>query len=111
MACEQLFSSQQLSSLTVRSSHYTLDEIEVPKPQGYQALVKIGAAGLCHTDMMMFTGEFKNPKVTYPVTGSHEPAGTVVALGDTAEQEKIIELGTRVAGLLPVDICCRCKDL
>lgn len=51
---------------------------------------------------MVLTGEFE---ANYPVVGSHEPTGTVVALGEDAEKEKLVEIGTRVAGLLQREPC------
>jgi len=66
--------------------------------------VKIGAAGLCHTDLLVMSGEFGDQ---YPITGSHEPAGTVVALGELADKEGKAKVGSRVAGLLPLAPCGR----
>lgn len=40
--------------------------------------------------------------VKYPVTGSHEPAGTIVALGGK------VKVGMRGAGLLHAGICRGC---
>jgi threonine dehydrogenase-like Zn-dependent dehydrogenase len=43
------------------------------------------------------------PLAKYPLTGSHEPAGEIVALG--AEGGKV-KVGDRVAGLFHREICC-----
>jgi D-arabinose 1-dehydrogenase-like Zn-dependent alcohol dehydrogenase len=45
------------------------------------------------------------PLAKYPLTGSHEPAGEIVALGDEAEGGKV-KVGDRVAGLFHREICC-----
>jgi D-arabinose 1-dehydrogenase-like Zn-dependent alcohol dehydrogenase len=92
-----------ISSRSPRSKHYKLTTVPVPQPKGHEALVKIGAAGLCHTDLLVMSGEFGGDN--YPITGSHEPAGTVVALGPDARG--YVEVGQRVAGLLPLDPCGR----
>ncbi|ORX39094.1 chaperonin 10-like protein [Kockovaella imperatae] len=90
----------------VGEKYYKLEQVDVPSPKGYEALIKVGAAGLCHTDMMLFTGEFKTDK--YPLIGSHEPAGTVVALGEDAKGT--VKIGQRVAGMLHRDVCGECTD-
>lgn len=74
----------------------------MPEPKGFEALVKIGAAGLCHTDLLVMSGDFGD---NYPITGSHEPAGTVVALGDLVQERWGVKVGDRVAGLLPLAPC------
>lgn len=51
---------------------------------------------------MVLTGEFE---ANYPIIGSHEPTGTVVALGAQAEKDQLIKIGTRVAGLLQREAC------
>ncbi len=43
--------------------------------------------------------------IKYPVTGSHEPAGTIVSLGEDAEKEERVKVGMRVAGSLHSDVC------
>lgn len=62
------------------SNEYKLREVPMPKLEEYDLLVKTKAAGLCHTDLMLLDGQ--SPlKWTPPITGSHEPVGTVVAKG------------------------------
>lgn len=46
------------------------------------------------------------PLAKYPLTGSHEPAGEVVALGDLAKGDGRVEVGDRVAGSFHSDPCC-----
>jgi propanol-preferring alcohol dehydrogenase len=64
-----------------------LKEIDVPKPTGSQVLIKVEAAGVCHTDVHMRLGRFGNLKiedlgVKLPVTLGHEIAGIVEETGD-----------------------------
>jgi D-arabinose 1-dehydrogenase-like Zn-dependent alcohol dehydrogenase len=86
----------------IRRKYYSLETIDVPVPKGHEALIKIGAAGMCHTDLLVMD-DF--PLAKYPLTGSHEPAGEIVALGKDAEGGKV-KVGDRVAGLFHRDICC-----
>ena len=78
---------------------YQLAEIDVPTPKPHQVLVKIAAGGFCHTDCMVLEHEFTT---TLPVVGSHEPAGTVVAVGSDVNEFKT---GDRV-GCINFDSCC-----
>ena len=54
--------------------------------------------------MMVFNGEFKSP---LPITGSHEPTGTVVKLGPEA---KGFSKGDRVGALTFTKTCTKCPD-
>jgi L-gulonate 5-dehydrogenase len=56
-----------------------LAEVATPRPGPGEALVRVGAAGLCAGDLYIFTG--RNPYVSYPRIGCHEIAGAVEALG------------------------------
>jgi S-(hydroxymethyl)glutathione dehydrogenase/alcohol dehydrogenase len=58
---------------------HVIEEIELDDPKGDEVLVRIHAAGLCHTDDHVVTGDlaigFK------PLVGGHEGAGVVEAVG------------------------------
>jgi L-gulonate 5-dehydrogenase len=56
-----------------------LDKRERPVPQAGEALVRVGATGLCAGDLYIYLG--KNPYVTFPRVGGHEIAGTIEAWG------------------------------
>jgi threonine dehydrogenase-like Zn-dependent dehydrogenase len=58
-----------------------------PRPGAGEALVSVGATGICAGDMYIYRGD--NPYATYPVIGGHEIAGTVA------------EVGAGVAGVAP----------
>jgi propanol-preferring alcohol dehydrogenase len=55
-------------------------EVPVPEPGPGQALVKIIASGVCHTDLHAADGDWP-VKPTLPFTPGHEGAGVVIALG------------------------------
>lgn len=67
---------------------------DVPEPGigPTDVLVRVGACGICGTDLHIFDGEF--PPTPYPIVPGHEFAGEVVAVG--ADVDGIAE-GTRVA--------------
>jgi NADPH:quinone reductase-like Zn-dependent oxidoreductase len=76
-----------------------MTEREAPKPEGTQVLLKILAAGVCHTDLHIWDGYYEigdgkklmlaDRGLTLPLTMGHENVGEVVALGSDAEGVKV----------------------
>jgi propanol-preferring alcohol dehydrogenase len=59
-----------------------IDEIDVPEVCGDEVLIRIGGAGVCHTDAHIRSGEFPlPPDFKFPLTLGHENAGFVEAIG------------------------------
>ncbi|GAV98659.1 Protein ZINC INDUCED FACILITATOR 1 [Lentinula edodes] len=56
--------------------------ISVPEPAADEVLVKILAAGMCHSDMLYYDNSFEHTK-TKPFTMGHEGAGEIIALGES----------------------------
>ena len=54
-------------------------EVPEPVPGPTDVVIKVGACGLCGTDIHIIDGEF--PPTTYPIIIGHELGGTVVATG------------------------------
>lgn len=54
-------------------------DVDLADPRPGEVLVKIGAAGICHSDWHVVTGATKHP---LPVVLGHEGAGVIVALGE-----------------------------
>lgn len=71
------------------ASPLVLERLPVPEPGPAEALVRVLAAGVCHTELQLLSGTL-NPGVV-PVTLGHEVVGEVVAAG------------AGVVGLLPGD--------
>jgi D-arabinose 1-dehydrogenase-like Zn-dependent alcohol dehydrogenase len=59
---------------------FELVQRDVPEPGPEDALVRIHACGVCHSDSLAKMGAF--PGVPYPLTPGHEIAGEIAALGD-----------------------------
>ena len=57
--------------------------VEDPTPGRGEIVVKVGACGICGTDLHIADGEF--PPTPYPIVPGHELAGEVVALGPDVE--------------------------
>jgi D-arabinose 1-dehydrogenase-like Zn-dependent alcohol dehydrogenase len=59
---------------------FELVERDVPAPGPGEALVRVHACGICHSDSYVKEGGF--PGVSYPAVPGHEIAGVIAALGD-----------------------------
>ena len=80
-----------------------LAETPTPTPKGTEVLLKVRAAGVCHSDLHIWEGGYdighgkilslKERGIALPMTMGHETAGEVVALGPS---------GT---GVKPGDVC------
>jgi alcohol dehydrogenase/propanol-preferring alcohol dehydrogenase len=57
-----------------------LTERDVPQPGAGEALVRVHACGVCHSDAFAKEGGF--PGVSYPLIPGHEIAGEIAALGE-----------------------------
>ena len=87
------------------AAHRPLDVIDVPMPVpgAGQALIKVAGCGLCHTDLHYVdhgVETFKKP----PLILGHEIAGTVTALGPSANGKSRTAVGDRV--LVPSVLSC-----
>ena len=61
----------------------TIEDLELDAPRAGEVLVRIEAAGVCHSDLHYMTGDLP---AKLPVVVGHEGAGIVEALGPGAEQ-------------------------
>jgi 2-desacetyl-2-hydroxyethyl bacteriochlorophyllide A dehydrogenase len=92
-----------------RSARVT--EVEVPVPAAGQVVVDVHRAGICGTDMELFTGElayFAQGKSQFPLRPGHEWCGVVSALGPGVSESWY---GARVTGdtMLGCGHCRRCQ--
>lgn len=58
---------------------FTIEKLDLQGPQRGEVMVRIAAAGVCHSDYHLMTGDLRHHK---PVVPGHEGAGTVVEVGD-----------------------------
>ena len=57
-----------------------IDEVPTPRPGKGEVLIKVDAAGFCHSDLHIIDGEIRVlPRL--PLTLGHENAGHVAAIG------------------------------
>ncbi|HVI64824.1 MAG TPA: alcohol dehydrogenase [Bradyrhizobium sp.] len=91
-----------MKSFQVVDFNAPLKEVEqpTPRPQGTQVLIRVKAAGVCHSDLHIWEGGYelghgrkplslKDRGVSLPRTMGHETVGEVVAFGpDVKESDK-----------------------
>lgn len=70
-----------------------------PTPGPDELVIKVGACGICGTDLHIAQGEF--PPTPYPIVPGHEFAGEVVSLGSNVKnlvsKDNPLAIGSRVA--------------
>ena len=72
-----------------------VSELESPKPQGKEVIIKVVSAGVCHSDLHLWEGGYDmgdgtflkvtDRGVKYPVTPGHEIVGTISEMGPDVE--------------------------
>ena len=70
---------------------FELEEREIPEPGHGEALVRVHACGICHSDSFAKDGGY--PGVSHPLVPGHEIAGEIAALGEHVDGW---EVGQRV---------------
>jgi alcohol dehydrogenase len=68
-----------------KSRPLTIEEVELRAPGPGEILVRMGAAGLCHSDLSVINGDRPRPT---PMALGHEAAGVVEALGPGVDDLK-----------------------
>ncbi len=66
---------------------WEIAEVELADPGPGEIQIKMMAAGLCHSDDHVLTGDL--PAGRYPLAGGHEGAGVVVAIGEGVQDFKV----------------------
>jgi S-(hydroxymethyl)glutathione dehydrogenase/alcohol dehydrogenase len=78
-----------------------VEEVELLPPKRGEVLVRMAAAGICHSDLHVIDGIIKKP---FPVILGHEGSGVVEQVGD---EVSLVKVGDRVI-LSWVPDCGRC---
>ena len=93
---------------------WIVEDIDLEPPRAGEVLVKMGAAGLCHSDEHFVTGDAVPPEEvrqmtgmaeTYPIIGGHEGAGVIVEVGPGVTT---VQPGDHVAASF-IPSCGRCR--
>lgn len=74
-----------------------LEDVPLPDIKQTEVLVKVGAAGMCRTDVQLMDGYFrKYVESTFPLTLGHEIAGEIHQLGSAVSKEYGLQEGDQV---------------
>jgi L-idonate 5-dehydrogenase len=95
-------------SCVIHGAHdLRLEEREIPKPGSNEVLVRLGAGGICGSDLHYFhDGGVADFRIRQPMILGHEVAGEVVQIGPDVSS---LKPGNRVA-VNPARYCGRCKQ-
>jgi aryl-alcohol dehydrogenase len=85
-----------------RDAPFEIAEVELDEPRADEVLVKLSAAGVCHTDLTMKAAW---PEALSPIVLGHEGAGVVEAVGEDVTR---VRPGDRV--LLSYRSCGSCPE-
>ncbi len=83
------------------------DRVEIPKPRGSEVLIKVGACGICGSDLPRVF-EHGTSSGVYPLTIGHEFAGEVAAVGTGADPGLVGRRGA-VFPLIPCGSFAQCE--
>ena len=97
-----------MRACVIRGKHnLRVEDLQEPVPAGTQVTVRLGAGGICGSDLHYFHhGRVGTFEIREPMVLGHEVAGTVVAVGPDAVK---IAVGTRVA-VNPAHPCMACEE-
>jgi len=91
-----------------RPGSATLRRVPRPEPGPGEVLVRVGAAGICGSDVEVLEGRRPAAYVRYPIIPGHEWAGVVEAVGPDVERVEgavVVAEGFRACGG-----CARCRE-
>jgi S-(hydroxymethyl)glutathione dehydrogenase / alcohol dehydrogenase len=83
---------------------WSVEEIDIGEPRMGEVKVQMEAAGLCHSDHHVVTGDI--PMAAFPMLGGHEGAGIVVEVGEGVED---LAVGDHVAASF-IPSCGKCPS-
>ncbi|OAH14386.1 NAD(P)-dependent alcohol dehydrogenase [Streptomyces jeddahensis] len=79
-------STMRAARMHAYNQPFVLEEVPTPDIAPDQVLIKVGAGGMCRTDVQLVDGYFdKYAPSEFPVTPGHEIAGEIARVGSAAE--------------------------
>jgi threonine dehydrogenase-like Zn-dependent dehydrogenase len=82
-------------------------DLPIPESGPGEVLVKMGASGICYSDVMIYKGLYKGrAPLPFPLIMGHEGAGVIAGLGEGVTSLKV---GDRVS-LIPIWGCGQCGN-
>ena len=102
-------SAEMRAVVVERPGAARLQRVPRPEPGPGEVLVRVGAAGICGSDVEVLEGRRPARYVRYPIIPGHEWAGMVVAVGPGVENvndgDAVVAEGFRACGR-----CARCSE-
>ena len=96
---------------------YRIEVVERPKPGKEEIIIKIGACGICASDLKAYHGAEmvwggEEPFLKGPVIPGHEFYGNVVELGQGADEKFNLKIGDRITAeqIVPCEKCRFCQQ-
>lgn len=96
---------ERISDLHVEAEPLVLREVPVPEPKPGELLLRVGACGVCHTELDEIEG--RTPPPCFPVIPGHQVVGRVVACGEDVEG---VETGSRRGVAWIFSACGHCSQ-
>lgn len=97
----------KVAVLSADSPTLRIETIPVPHPHADEALVRVIACGVCHTDLHVMKREVAFPR---PAVLGHEISGTIVGFGPDTADTHGLSIGDSVVGafIMPCTHCPAC---
>ncbi|MDT5173114.1 MAG: S-(hydroxymethyl)glutathione dehydrogenase / alcohol dehydrogenase [Mycobacterium sp.] len=83
---------------------WSVEEIDIGEPRRGEVKVQMEAAGLCHSEHHVVTGDI--PMAAFPMLGGHEGAGVVIEVGEGVDD---LVVGDHVAASF-IPSCGKCPS-
>ncbi|MFZ3268631.1 MAG: NDMA-dependent alcohol dehydrogenase [Mycobacterium sp.] len=83
---------------------WSVEEIDIGEPRKGEVKVRMEAAGLCHSDHHVVSGDI--PMAAFPMLGGHEGAGVIVEVGEGVDG---LAVGDHVAASF-IPSCGKCPS-
>lgn len=94
----------KLTSLKENSEPLSLVEIPIPKPKKGEVLIKVGACGVCHTEIDEIEG--RTPPAKFPIIMGHQVVGRIIENGKGSQK---YNLDNRVGVAWIYSACGKCS--
>ncbi|KAK5116406.1 hypothetical protein LTR62_007953 [Meristemomyces frigidus] len=102
-------STQKAAQFDPKTKSVQINNVPIPSIKPHEILVKVHAASLCHSDLMLFEPNEQGLTLGEdgPFTMGHEACGTVVSTGS---EVKGFKPGEKIGWLPIVDCCFDCEE-
>jgi len=66
---------------------FRIEDVDKPSPRGNEVLVRVVGSGVCHSDIHIIDGDFRDElPISFPFILGHEVSGVVEEVGEAASQ-------------------------